>query len=327
MACSDQLLLRRLLLAKQLYQHALHHSDLPGALNKMIAVHNFHNAIEIVLRTIILEHEISGAKKLNIGFEQLLKCISNHPPFANEGKYLPYHQQLRDLNNLRNMVQHGAVEPPGSTMQEWRVFTARFLRNAIDLYFELPFDELSALIMVEDDHLRRLLQTATDRLGSREPSISLLCVKLAFDWASGCAVRALFPRRGARGVSSFTVDDRAIKRALEQRLKPVSKEIADLRRFSVLVGTGISPVDLGRLEGLWPTATVSADGTVYWTNYVRSDESDAAWALCFVTESVLQWQAAGLSPAVDDISAPALEGFLGKIAGWTESETGLNAPE
>jgi hypothetical protein len=57
--------IRRLMLAKQLYEHALDHSRTGAAVDKMIAIHNFHNAIEIVLRAILLEHEIRVERELN----------------------------------------------------------------------------------------------------------------------------------------------------------------------------------------------------------------------------------------------------------------------
>ncbi len=55
---------RRLLLAKQLYLHGLEHSYIKGSLNKMISIHNFHNAIEITLRAIFLRFEIRAEKQL-----------------------------------------------------------------------------------------------------------------------------------------------------------------------------------------------------------------------------------------------------------------------
>src|SRR5580765_5661390 len=68
---------RRLLLAKQLYQHAIGHAATPGALNKMIAVHNFHNSIEITLRAVLLEYGIRKDRELNIDFEALMNDVSS----------------------------------------------------------------------------------------------------------------------------------------------------------------------------------------------------------------------------------------------------------
>jgi hypothetical protein len=117
----DKVNFRRLLLAKQLYLHGLDHSKKAGALNKMIAVHNFHNAIEIALRAIILYYEIRAEKQLNIEFEVMLSDIDNHQDFKDQGIKLPYRQDLRNLNQLRNLVQHHALEPEDSSMEDWRV--------------------------------------------------------------------------------------------------------------------------------------------------------------------------------------------------------------
>jgi hypothetical protein len=117
---------RRLLLAKQLYLHGLKHSRNPGALNKMIAIHNFHNAIETTLRAIFLHYEIRAEKQLNIEFESMLNEIDNNEAFKEKGKRLPYRQEMRNLNQIRNLVQHHVHEPEGSAMEDWRVFTSRF---------------------------------------------------------------------------------------------------------------------------------------------------------------------------------------------------------
>ena len=104
----------RLLLAKQLYLHAFDHSNKAGAINKMISVHDFHNAIEIALRAIFLQYEIRAERQLNITFEAMLNEIDNYPQFKSQGIKLPYRQELRSLNQLRNLVQHHAAEPPSA---------------------------------------------------------------------------------------------------------------------------------------------------------------------------------------------------------------------
>ena len=54
--------LRRLLLAKQVFLHGIGHSEQAGSQNKMIVIHNLHNAIGIVLRAIFLHYEIRAEK-------------------------------------------------------------------------------------------------------------------------------------------------------------------------------------------------------------------------------------------------------------------------
>ena len=54
----------RLILAKQIFYHGIQHSNQVGSLNKMIAILNYHNAVEIVLRNILLKYEIRPEKQL-----------------------------------------------------------------------------------------------------------------------------------------------------------------------------------------------------------------------------------------------------------------------
>jgi hypothetical protein len=121
---------RRLLLSKQLYLHGLDHSRKPGASNKMISIHNFHNAIEIALRAIILRYEISSKKKSNVDmrFEEMLNEIDNYPGFRDPDppRRLPFRPEMQDSNRLRNRVQHRVYKPEASAMDDWRAFTRHF---------------------------------------------------------------------------------------------------------------------------------------------------------------------------------------------------------
>ena len=151
---------RRLLLAKQLYIHGLEHANKFGALNKMIAVHNLHNALEIVLRSILLHYEIRAEKQLNIEFETMLNEIDGFEDFKKKGKKLPYRQELRNLNQLRNLVQHHAYEPESSSMEEWKVFSRRFLEIAFKEYFQVDFNSVSSIDLIDDELLRAILTLA-----------------------------------------------------------------------------------------------------------------------------------------------------------------------
>jgi len=94
---------RRLLLAKQLFLHGIDHSEKAGSLNKMIAIHNLHNAVEIVLRAIFLHFEIRPEKELNIGFENMLAEIDRYSDFKSQDIKLPYRQEMRNLNKYATL--------------------------------------------------------------------------------------------------------------------------------------------------------------------------------------------------------------------------------
>ena len=132
-----QIVLRRLLLSKEFYFNAVCESELASELERMIAVHNFHIAIEILTKAVLLHHEIRGEKTLNIDFESMLAEIDKQPPFKARNIKIPYRQELRNLNQYRNLVQHHAMVPEQSVMDDFRVFTRRFLEKSIPLYFDI----------------------------------------------------------------------------------------------------------------------------------------------------------------------------------------------
>lgn len=175
---------RRLLLAKQLFLHGVDHSEKAGPLNKMIAIHNLHNAIEIVLRTIFLHFEIRAEKELNIGFENMLKEIDGHTCFKDQGVKLPYRQEMRNLNQIRNLVQHHATEPASSTIEESRVFTRRFLIRTYQKYFGCDFETISMISMIEDEQLRDLFELSSSEITAGNFKKALTLAEAAFYWAN-----------------------------------------------------------------------------------------------------------------------------------------------
>ncbi|OQX17867.1 MAG: hypothetical protein BWK80_39025, partial [Desulfobacteraceae bacterium IS3] len=150
----------------------------------MIAVHNFHNAIEIILRAIILHYEIRPEKGLNLTFEDMIKDIDKHQVFITDGLKLSYRQEISILNKERNMVQHHADEPPSSTMEKWRVFSKSFLVKTFKEYFDISFDNLSAVDFINDGHLCSILRDTEARLDKAEWKDAIIQSKVAFIHAS-----------------------------------------------------------------------------------------------------------------------------------------------
>jgi hypothetical protein len=179
-----QTTLRRLLLAKQLFLHGIDHSEKAGPLNKMIAIHNLHNAVEVVLRAIFLHFEIRPEKELNIGFENMLGEIDKHPGFRNQGVQLPYRQEMRNLNQVRNLVQHHALEPASSAVEESRVFVRGFLRRAYQAYFGCDFETISSISMIEDELLRELMELSSSEIATGDLKKALVLTDATFYWAN-----------------------------------------------------------------------------------------------------------------------------------------------
>lgn len=292
----DKINFRRLLLAKQLYKHAYEHSYQGGPLNKMIAVHNFHNAIEIALRAILLHYDIRREKQLNIEFEVMLNEIDTYDEFVTKKQRLPYRRELRTLNQLRNLVQHQAVEPETSTMEDWRVFTHRFLQRICEEYFGLDFSSLSSLEMIEDVDLRELLRLALSSIHVDKFGKSVALAKLAFVRASESFFSFLPEQNLWVDADPYTRELGKIFQHLEQR----SHEAMIL---SGLLASGISLADYQKFQLNTPNISYDSTGRprVYENQpRIAGDKETARWICDFVVNSIVHWQAVGLNPHIVD---------------------------
>lgn len=150
----------RLLVAKEFYLHALAHSHLPSPIDKMIAIHNFHNAIEIFLKTIVIHYNIHLEKNASLPsvITEIKKALE---PL---GATLPLSNQIYVLNDDRNLVQHQVHEPATSSLEQWRVYTATFFQESFQLYFGLDFEKFSRLDLIIDPQLRKILALSTQNI-------------------------------------------------------------------------------------------------------------------------------------------------------------------
>jgi hypothetical protein len=308
---------RRLLLAKQLYLHGLNHSREAGELNKMIAVCSLHNAIEVTIRAIFLHYEIRAEKQLNIDFESMLSEIDNFDAFKTVSKRLPYRQELRNLNIVRNMVQHHAHEPEAAMMDEWRVFSYRFLARAFQEYFNEDFDTVSPVGLIADHRLRSLLELALAKFSVADWKAVVSCAKLAFFFALDDLLR-VFPSKGTH--SRFAVqselrrmripDKESISRTMEKVLDGVYEKVGNVEYMSVLLSSGVSLIDYKHFQSIPLQVSVSENGTAYFTILGEIIEEDARWIHGFVVDSIVKWQLAGFSPAIDERFAPGFDKFI-----------------
>lgn len=286
---SSRQTIRRLLLAKQLYLHGLDHTNRTGALNKMIGVHNFHNAIEITLRSIFLHHEIRPEKQLNIEFEVMLSEIDKFAKFQADDIRLPYRQELRNLNQLRNLVQHHAVEPETSTMEDWRVFTKRFLEKSFDTYFGVDFESISALDMIQNERLRKLLELSQIKLHESFYSQSIAFADVALSTARSALLKLLpkveIPR-------SFTEGGHILD------FREFNEELSKLTEYAIVLSSGVSIADYRRYFLIQEKVHYILYDVPRVSREIDIDENSIEWAINFVVDTIVNWQYLGLDPQV-----------------------------
>ncbi len=304
---------RRLILSKQLYLHGLEHSRQSSVLDKMIAVHNFHNAIEIILRAIILHYEIRPEKGLNLTFEDMIKDIDKHQVFITDGLKLSYRQEISILNKERNMVQHHADEPPSSTMEKWRVFSKSFLVKTFKEYFDISFDNLSAVDFINDGHLCSILRDTEARLDKAEWKDAIIQSKVAFIHASKSIAKYLPHKSSYSSLKSlisrspnillgYSSNDLKILKwqfdEIDKVIKEIYNDINEKQFDSAILSSGVNISDLKKFNKIQPVIELALSGNpVVWGGDSCCEE-DARWVYNFVSESIIKWQLLGLEPNV-----------------------------
>lgn len=306
---------RRLVLAKALYLHGRERSYAPGPLDKMIAVHSLHNAIEVTLRTIVRHHEIRPETRRDLGFDQMLDVIDKFAPFKDKDLRLPNKSDIRNLNKKRNLVQHDAYAPETEAMEELRVHTRDFLANVFQDYFDLPFDRVSQVTLVADERLRRILELSAQALDGSDWSEAARLAKIAFAYAKPSASSVLSSPTRVEMWEAASLDP----------LSSIPQIINRHAEYLAAIGSGVSLIDYRRFEEIPIEASLSSAGRP--ASMMRAGEiakDDARWGHEFVIDTIIKWQLAGLNPTVSDRLAVGCNGFIHEQIEATGEEE--NAP-
>lgn len=310
----DKVVFDRLNLAKQIYYHGVQHSSEIGPLNKMIAIHNYHNSIEITLRNILLKYEIRTEKTLNLEFEVLINEIDNASLFKSKKIKIHNRQDLRDLNQLRNWVQHKAIEPETSTMDYWKIFTKQALVFLYKEYFNADFERISSVDFIEDIRLQKILSTAEENLKVKDNITCLNYSRLAFEYGVSGLDLFLPTKKFSPffdGLSRTLTTRSGLEKPIETAINNTNSRINEVQHFTVVISSGVDLLDYKRFVDLSPEITYE-NGFPQFANKKCSDE-EAIWFFHFVVNTLIKWEYQGLNPKVSNWAIDECDKFLQKI--------------
>ncbi|MBN2208569.1 MAG: hypothetical protein JW759_04670 [Candidatus Coatesbacteria bacterium] len=314
----EALVKKRLLLAKMMYEHGRDHSEKPDPLSKMLAIHHFHNAVEITLKCVFDEFRVKTEKHLRrLGFEALWDEIDKHLR-AKVTQELPWKRQMMVLNDQRNLVQHAASEPGSTVLMESNVNTKNFLVEVFRRYFEEDYETLNPRSLIHNDEVREALNIAAEYLKNGDRLESSAVSKMTY-WAASRELHA-------PSLPEF-LSDSSLKN-LSNRVKESLSAARDEQQLEQK-----SPLDdmLVGLSDMTSRILMRQQATEDWMNLLSIDtkradllefyrlpplvemgppvkielrrepedleelERGAMWLLRFVTESCLRWQSSGLN--------------------------------
>ena len=303
---------KRVLLAKEFHLNGIELARKCDPLSKMMAVHNFHIGIEIIVKSILLKYEIRNEKTLNIDFESMLNAVDNHPDFKDKKLRLPYRQEIRNLNQVRNLVQHHVMEPDQSSMDDWRLFSGKFITQTLKTYFDIDFEKINRISFVSDSCLCKYLNTAIEYINNDKYDSASCLVAAAFEYAS-LSISSFIPDSSASFfVSSSLWRSELDYDVLKNAFKDTFKRIDESEHFSALLASGISLSDYKRYKDATPFVTIMLGGHPHFESNDQKEftKESSKWLVEFVTSSLVKWQQYALEPKVPEHLFSAADSFI-----------------
>lgn len=149
-AINDPATKKRLIYVKKLYIHAHEHIPMGTEFDRMIALHHFDNAVELLLKC--------TATKFNIPFKNHFVNFPDLWEAVNAKSSLSKKTEMFQLHDLRSDVQHWGVAPFSTEIIErFDVYVLDFINEVLTKVFNIKFDELFLASLVEDPTLKKLL--------------------------------------------------------------------------------------------------------------------------------------------------------------------------
>ncbi|HAW52409.1 MAG TPA: hypothetical protein DCX54_08810 [Flavobacteriales bacterium] len=303
---------KRVLLAKEFHLNGIELARKCDPLSKMMAVHNFHIGIEIIVKSILLKFEIRNEKTLNIDFESMLNAVDSHQEFKDKKLRLPYRQEIRNLNQVRNLVQHHVMEPDQSSMDDWRLFSSRFITQTLKEYFDIDFEKINRISFVSDSCLRKYLNTAIEYINKNKYDSASCLAAAAFEYAS-ISISSFIPDSSASFfVSSALWRSELDFDVLKKAFNDTFKRIDESEHFAALLASGINLSDYKRYKDATPFVTIMLGGNPHFESNGQKEftKESSTWLVEFVTASLVKWQQYALDPKVPEYLFSAADSFI-----------------
>lgn len=276
---------RRLILAKMLYLHGCTHASRKDTVSRMLAIHHFDNAVEMVLKCIATKRGIKLEKR-RLYLEDLLQAIDD----------LPLKEQMRGLHEVRNVVQHQGDVPSMESVIKYRGYTEDFFREVSQREFGVPYEELFLSQLIENENLRQQLLKAEEALGKEELQ---RCIELCDEALTSATFEEADIFLNAGLLTGYWGASEELRTVLKQdypekyRGKDYCELARELRGAIIQWGqatTGMQFLDEYRMDFLKHRQVVETLEDLSGEELKESAE----FSLNFVTGLILKWQGEGM---------------------------------
>ncbi|MFL6207422.1 MAG: hypothetical protein ACJ74W_01140 [Pyrinomonadaceae bacterium] len=157
----DTIILRKLVIGKQLYQQAVIQAARRNASGRIISIIGFDLSTETVLRVVI--GAIDPSKTPANDFQGLIQQADILLSGASFNP-VPNKAQIQSVHTLRNDAQHKAKYPNDPDISASRIYTRDFLQAIINDIWGLAFDQISLAELIQNSEVREHLLRAEKAL-------------------------------------------------------------------------------------------------------------------------------------------------------------------
>lgn len=151
--------------ANQFLAQALSHSTGTSSLDRMITIHGLDGSIENLLRIVVQHLDIPAATGRNLETTELAGLAGEVNAFLrdNHSLTLPYLSEIKQMRQIRNLVQHGMVDA-GPDIPRCCTISERFFDRVLVSVFGIQREEIRSSFLVRNSEVRRQLRTAEHRI-------------------------------------------------------------------------------------------------------------------------------------------------------------------
>lgn len=274
-----------LIRTRMLLEHSLSHSAANSPLDRMIAIHGLDNTIEWLVRIVIRHLDIEVITGKNFENRGLVSLVGETNQFL-QNHYkssLPYLSDIKMLRQVRNLVQHGAVDP-ASELQRFTRIVEHFFVEVLRLIFGLSRDALRISSLIKDEEIRKIFERAEQKLDQGAYLESVVSCRNAFENA--------FFKQSSGSASIFVVAATLIGCTMTATQRSHQFVFNEMANELELIRLGIDrkryerfAVYLEHIPGKYRAERYG------WSVMQRPwEEKDAKFCYSFVCDVVLRWE-------------------------------------
>jgi hypothetical protein len=170
----DEAKIRRLAMIQYMYTMAVDQSHQPEPLY-MVGLLLFHDAVELFV-ALVSEHLNSG--KTGQDLMAYWEFINQKLPTGTE---FGHKDSMTRLNKARSNWKHHGIRVSATEIDDFRVNVADFLRENTPKVFGIDFEEISMVLLVQNDVVRDRLTKAQELSSTGEIKAALSELSIAFE--------------------------------------------------------------------------------------------------------------------------------------------------